>query len=507
LEKGHFFNILWATLRRPSLTLVLEPGSGLPRSVQIARALGDTIRQGRLRAGSPLPGTRTLATQLGVSRNTVFAAYQELAAEGLITARQGQGSVVAEGLPSPEQNEFTRASGNEVGFDLQPLAQSAVTAVTLPPGGMRWDFGVPDVRLAPIRELARAYRRVLRSSSRLTLQYNRYRRDPSVPSPLRVGLAGLLGSTRALSVRPEDLVLTAGSQMALYLLARALLRPGDRVAVEEPGYSGAWELFTAVGAEVVSVPIDKDGLRIDALEAAAQKAPLRAVLVTPHHQFPTTVTLPMGRRLELLRLASTLRFAVLEDDYDHEFHYDGRPLMPLASMDGKGVVAYIGSLSKILAPGLRAGYVVAPQKLATQLSQWRGLIDIQGDQTLEQALAELLEEGELQRHWARARRIYRARRDALVVSLRRELGGALEFEVPPGGLALWVRVDPAIDVEAWAERAARLGLFFRTGKIFYRQPQPLPFMRLGFALLDEQERREALSRLVRSMPRPARAGR
>jgi GntR family transcriptional regulator/MocR family aminotransferase len=291
--------------------------------------------------------------------------------------------------------------------------------------------------------------------------------------------------------------------MALYLLARAILRPGDRVAVEEPGYSGAWELFSAVGAEVVSVPIDKDGLRVDLLEAVAREAPLRAVLVTPHHQFPTTVTLPMTRRLELLRLASQLRFAIIEDDYDHEFHYDGRPLMPLCSMDGKGVVAYIGSLSKILAPGLRCGYVVAPPPLAAELRRWRSLIDIQGDQTLDQALAELLEEGELQRHWARARRIYRARRDALVEELGRELGGVLDFEVPPGGLAIWVRVDRAVDVERWAERALAEGLSFRTGKIFFRGPEPLPFMRLGFAMLDDAERAEALRRLVKALPRRA----
>jgi GntR family transcriptional regulator/MocR family aminotransferase len=217
--------------------------------------------------------------------------------------------------------------------------------------------------------------------------------------------------------------------MALSLLSRALLRPGDVVAVEELTYKPAIEVFRSHGAKVVPIPLDDDGLRVDALE---QIAGLRAVHVTAHHQFPTTVTLTAPRRLRLLELARKHRFAIIEEDYDHEFHYDGAPVLPLASADRYGVVAYVGTFSKVLAPSLRIGYVVAPRPLLKNVIAHRLYIDVQGDRVLEHALAELIEDGLVQRHIRRVRREYQARRDTLVNALRKRLGDALTFAVPAG---------------------------------------------------------------------------
>jgi GntR family transcriptional regulator/MocR family aminotransferase len=313
----------------------------------------------------------------------------------------------------------------------------------------------------------------------------------------------MLRSTRGLDVGPERLVVTQGSQMAIYLVARSLIRPGDVVAVESPGPYTLFNVLADMGATLLPIEVDAEGIRVDRLAAHVQKTPIRAVLLTPHHQFPTTVVLSVARRMELLELARRERFAIIEDDYDHEFHYEGRPVLPLASSDDWGSVVYVGSLSKLFGPGLRVGYLVAPLPVVEVVRARRRLVDIQGDGVLDAALAELFEEGEMQRHFNRARRVYAARRDFLVRLLRSRLDGALDFKVPSGGMALWARVDPSIDVEAWAARARSRGIIFRTGRLFATTSAPLPFLRLGFAKLAEPELLAATNLLASALPRSA----
>ena len=243
----------------------------------------------------------------------------------------------------------------------------------------------------------------------------------------------MLSVTRGLALDPASIMVTRGSQMALALLARALIRPGDAVAVENPGYRPAWEAFKLAGAEVLPVHVDEGGLDVRALRQLIARRRIRAVYVTPHHQFPTTVTLSGPRRLELLDLAAHERFAVIEDDYDHEFHYSGKPVLPMASLDQAGVVAYVGTLSKVLAPGLRLGFVAAPPDLVEQLIAYRSFVDLQGDHVLECAIAQMLEDGLIQRHVRKMRRVYRARLGALAAALRQQLGHFLTFREPSGG--------------------------------------------------------------------------
>jgi GntR family transcriptional regulator/MocR family aminotransferase len=288
--------------------------------------------------------------------------------------------------------------------------------------------------------------------------------------------------------------------MAVSLLARSLLRPGDVVAVEQLGYRSAWESFRLVGARVIGLPVDADGLQVDALERAIGEHDVQAVYVTPHHQFPTTVTMSAGRRLKLLDLARAHRIAIIEDDYDYEFHYDGRPVLPLASEDRYGVVAYVGTFSKVLAPALRIGYVVAPIPLIERIAAHRSHIDTQGDQVMEYAIADLLDEGEIQRHIRRVRREYRVRRDTLVTALGEHLGDRVAFDVPAGGIALWVKVKKGLDVETWAAAARHSGAIVVTGAAYALDGRPRPFMRLGFASLDSGELREGVRRLAAACP-------
>jgi GntR family transcriptional regulator/MocR family aminotransferase len=307
----------------------------------------------------------------------------------------------------------------------------------------------------------------------------------------------MLASTRGIAATADDVCITRGSQMAIALLARAIVRPDDVVAVEELTYRPAMEVFRMHGAKIVPIPVDEHGIKIEAIEQIAPT--LRVVHVTPHHQFPTTVTLSAARRLRLLDLARKHKFAIIEEDYDHEFHYEGAPVLPLASADRHGVVAYVGTFSKVLAPALRTGYIVAPRPLLKHVIAHRLYVDVQGDRVLEYVLAQLMEEGEIQRQIHRTRREYEARRDLLIAALHRRLGEALSFDTPAGGIALWVKAAEGIDIDAWAKRARKHRVVIVTAREFAVNARPRPFARLGFASLNRQELTEGVRRLAAAL--------
>jgi GntR family transcriptional regulator/MocR family aminotransferase len=355
--------------------------------------------------------------------------------------------------------------------------------------------GVADVRLLPATLLARAYRRVLGSHAASSLLgYG----DPRGDEHLREAIATMAREARAIRATHENVLVTRGSQMALSLIARAVVPEGGTIAVEGIGYRPAWATFARSGARVVPAPVDAHGVVVDAVAKLAETG-LSALYLTPHHQYPTTVTLSPGRRGALLELAKKKRFAIVEDDYDHELHYEGRPVLPLASADMHGSVVYIGTLSKVLAPGLRLGYVVAPSSLIERLASDRALVDRQGDHVLERAAAELLEDGTIARHVRKARRVYASRRDLLAEELERAFGGLVEVARPSGGMSLWVKVDaPPAEVARWEERAPARGVSFASGRRFTFDGRAIPFARFGFALLDERELRAAVSRLAKA---------
>jgi GntR family transcriptional regulator / MocR family aminotransferase len=483
----------------------IDRDAPLPPFLQIARALTGDIRRGRLRPGDVLPGSRDLAAAVRVHRNTILAAYGELVAEGWLEAAQGRGTFVAHAIPESKERDVSRharargGAPRRAGFSV-PAAPDVYRPPVLPRGTLSLSNGAPDPRLVPAKAIGRAYRRVLARRAEALLTYG----DPEGHPALRGALASMLAARRGLPIGAEDVFVTRGSQMALSLVARALLRPGDVVAVESLGYRPAWEAFRAAGALVVPLPVDGDGVDVEALERLHDRTPVRAVYLTPHHQYPTTVTLTAARRLKVLALARRERFAIVEDDYDHEFHYEGRPVLPLASADAARVVVYVGTLSKVLAPGLRLGYLVAPPDVMERITAIRSLLDIQGDLAMEAAVAALIEDGELHRHVARTRRIYAERRNVLAAALRRELGGAAEFVIPNGGMAMWVRFTSPVDVELWARRSVDRGVYWHTGRRYAFDQSPKPFARFSFAWLNERELPEAVRRLVAARPSASR---
>jgi GntR family transcriptional regulator/MocR family aminotransferase len=476
-----------------------------PTFLRIARAISDDIRRGRLRAGDALPGSRTLATSLSVHRNTVLAAYRELIAEGWITSEEAHGTFVSKQIPDVTPRRFSaqaavaREIAPRVGFDLgAPRVSPLPPAAPLPvpsskslDGPLSLGGGIPDVRLVPAAELARAVRRVLKRRAVEVLSYG----DPAGPPALRSALASMVAATRGVAARAENVLVTRGSQMGIDLAARTLVSPGDVVAVEALGYRPAWEALRAAGARLVPLPVDANGIDVDALEQLCIEQRVRGVYVTPHHQFPTTVTLAPARRLRLLEIARERRLFVLEDDYDHEFHYEGRPVLPLASADVHGVVVYLGTLSKVLAPGMRIGFVVAPEPLATRLAAMRRVVDRQGDHLLETAVADLLEEGEIQRHIRRAKRVYAERRERLAQLLESRFRSVLSFKLPSGGTAIWTRVVGDVSVDAWAAQAEKTGLVLQPARQFAFDGKSRPFLRIGFAQHEEREVREAIRRM------------
>ncbi|HEY3588139.1 MAG TPA: PLP-dependent aminotransferase family protein [Myxococcaceae bacterium] len=479
------------------LTSALDPRQEKPLFLQLSDALGNAIRDGRLKPGDALPGTRQLATRLHVHRNTIVAGYNELVSEGLVSTRHGGGTFVTGPAPvalrARPGSPTSRAPSYEVAPPLPPPPM-----IPPDPGGALMMFrGVPDVRLLPADALARGFRRALSRHGRKLLSYG----DPRGHAHLRAELATLLSHTRGLSTSLDDVVVTRGSQQALDLIARAILSPGDVVGVEALGNPPSWYALRLAGAELEPLPVDDQGLDIDALEALLRRRTLRAVYVTPHHQFPTNRVMPPERRARLGALASEHRFAIIEDDYDHEFHYEGDPVAPIAASAGGANVVYVSSLSKVLAPGLRMGFIVAPRPVLDRVVSFRAVTDMQGDATMECAIAELFEEGELVRHVGRMRTIYRSRRDALAAALEHHLRGALRFHVPDGGMALWAAVEPGIDLPRWERAGEGLGVIFRGARIFDFFGQEQPFLRLGFTYHDEEELDEAAARMARALDR------
>ncbi len=480
------------------LAFFLDAKSAAPVYLQIAQALISEVQRGRLRPGDPLPGYRSLAEQLGVARNTVMAAYQELQAGGWVASRPGMGSVVADApplhlaaadAPALAPSAPAGAGRQPIGFELAGESEGAEPRPA--PGLMQFGSGVPDPRLLPGEALARAYRRALRRDRDNPLALE----DPQGHPLFRGALATMLARARGIAAAPERIFVTRGSQHAFFLAAQAIFAPGDAVAVEALGDRGAWEAFARAGARCLPVPVDPDGIDVEALAAIAARERLRAVLVTPQRQYPTLAVLSPARRERLLELAAQHRFAVLEADQDAEFQFEGRPVAPLAAADRSGVVVHVGTLSKVFSPGLRLGFVHGPAPLLQRMKAVRLGFDRQGDLVLERAMAELMEDGELQSHVNRMHELYRRRRDILCAALSRELGSAAQALPPPGGLALWVKVAPDIDVDAWAARALRLGVVFRPGSHFSFERAPVQGLRVGFSSAAEVELEELARRM------------
>lgn len=474
----------------------LAPGSKLPVFMQIVQKIIEEIQAGRLSASAPMPSTRQLAASLAVNRKTVIMAYDELIAQGWLSSAVRSQTFVSPNLPvslsrkpAPAMAALTETQAKA----LPELTTQVDTYTVAEPGSIQFSDGMPDTRLIPNNIMARAFRHsLLHANKNHCLAYG----DPKGMMALRSSISDMLNMERGLYVTTDNICIVRGSQMGIFLAARVLVKPGDHVVVEQLSYPPARDAFKSCGANILSVGLDEHGLKVDELEQLCRKTPIRAVYVTPHHQFPTTVTMTAERRLKLLMLAATYDFYIIEDDYDHEFHFTNHPILPLASNDKHNRVIYVGSLSKVLAPALRVGYLVAPAALIERCSQEILLIDRQGNSVTEQTVSGLINSGELRHHIRKTFKIYSERRSHFERLIHEHLAEFVDFRMPIGGLAFWIWLKQQQQMEALLLQAQqhKIGLLpasnFTTGK-----KASIAGFRLGFGNLDMDEIAEGVRRL------------
>jgi GntR family transcriptional regulator/MocR family aminotransferase len=466
-----------------------------PRYAQLIRALKSAILEGRLAPGSRVPASRNLSGELGISRNTVLAAYEQLQAEGFLLARVGSGSYVAD-----VGNRRVRPSTPADNAPVAPLSAFARRALAVSDGAavpghqhrdLRYNlqYGLPLTNPA----LASAWRREInRAVERAEFDYP----DAQGLPALREQICDYLARRRGVAAAPDDVLVISGTQQAFALASRVLLDEGDAVILEDPHYRGARQIFAAHGARVRGVRVDGEGLVPTALPDRA-----RLAVVTPSHQFPTGALLPLARRLELLQWAAARQCWIIEDDYDGEFRFGGRPLAALKSLDRDGRVIYIGSYSKTLFPALRLGYMVLPESLREPFRAAKWLED-RGSNTLEQAaLAHFMASGGFERHLRRAALSLRARRTAMLTGLRKHAGNALEVVDSNAGMHLtaWLRTGSHSDCERLAALARQRGLGLYTVAPYSLRSSPRPGLLLGYAGLPAADIEAALRLLGRCL--------
>jgi GntR family transcriptional regulator / MocR family aminotransferase len=477
---------------------------------RVYSGLRHAILEGRLRAGSRLPSTRLLARDLGVSRNTALLAYEQLLGEGYVVARAGSGTYVAPQLPdamlSAREAGAAAPARPAAAPRLSAYARRALAADPLSvPGArsggapLRYDFRYGNLSVGEFPH--ETWRRlVARRARRLTPRSLAYA-APHGHGPLREAIAAYLRRARAVACRPEQVVVVDGSQQGLDLVARALLDPGDLVVVEDPQYQGARKVFAAAGARIATVAVDAEGADVSALLADGREA--RLAYVTPSHQFPTGATMSLARRLALLAWAERAGAYVVEDDYDSEFRYEGRPVEAVQGLDRHGRVIYLGTFSKVLFPALRIGYVVLPDPLVEPFVAAKWLADRQTATFEQEVLADFIGEGHFERHLRRTRASNAARRAALLGALRDRVGDRVRVEGANAGVHLlaWLAGVPAAEAERVAARAAEVGVGVYPIAPYYVAPPPEAGLLLGYAALSEREIREGIRRLAGVVPR------
>jgi GntR family transcriptional regulator/MocR family aminotransferase len=478
------------------LTLPLDPAQATPLFRQLYDGLRRRILDGTLTPGSRLPATRGLAGELGISRNTVLSAYEQLLAEGYLEGKVGSGTYVPRSLPDPPvQGRPTASSARPCPAPRPTLSQrgaalARASALAPPSAGCPpFQTGIPALDAFPFGTWNRLVARHHRRPPRDLLCYG----HPAGHALLRRAVAEHLGPARAVHCDPEQVLVVTGAQQAFDLIGRVLLDPGETAWVEDPGYPRLRAALHGAAVQPVPVPVDRDGLVVDAGLARDPRA--RLAYVTPSHQYPLGVTMSLARRLALLEWARAANAWVVEDDYDSEFRYAGRPLAALQGLDRDGRVIYLGTFSKTLFPALRLGYLVVPPHCVDAFVAARTVLDRQTATLIQAVVADFLAEGHFVRHIRRMRTLYRERQEVLLRAAQRELGGLLEICPCDTGLHVvgWLG-EGRHDQEA-SRAAARAGVEAEPLSNFCVGRGQRDGLLLGYAGWDARQIRDAVRRL------------
>ncbi|SMC53948.1 MocR-like pyridoxine biosynthesis transcription factor PdxR [Pedobacter africanus] len=462
--------------------------SKIPVYRQIAISVSDAIRNGTLKAGMHLPGSRELAKMLSMHRKTVTAAYQELDAQGWIRIVPRKQVAVSEDIPLFKPQKWSepgiRASyENDLDVPFRIMEEDLTDENPVSYSDVIIDDGHPDVRLSPIDDLLKTYRFL--ASRKYTIK-SAHIGTTQGTLKLREELANYLSVTRALNISVDNLLITHGAQMSIYLAAQLLLSASSIIIVGKPGYAAANAAFGQAGAKMMEVNVDEKGIDTAAIERICKQKKIDAVYVIPHHHYPTTATLAVERRVKLLELSRQFSFVIIEDDYDYEYHYTSAPYLPLASGSHNGNVIYIGSFSKMLDPSLRMGFMVAPKNFIQQGAALRRIVDVGGDGYMQNALATLIKEGALKRHLKKAKKRYHQRRDFLDTLMKEELNEYVSYTMPTGGMAIWIKLKAGFPIA---------GLAVNSQIKILRWDKEENAFRFGFASMDEKELRQVVETL------------
>src|SRR5215510_2859031 len=484
--------------RLPFTVISINPAAPVPLYRQLYDEFRAAILAGRMKAGNKLPPTRELAIELGVSRNTVMAAYDQLTSEGYIEGRVGSGAWVTSALPeemlqsrpiparapggSPQRKAISKR-GERLVSVLPPVRHHGAGKL-LPFRG-----AFPDLASFPFEVWTRLLAKYSRNPSHDLFGYAHVAGYPR----LREAIAAYLRAARAVKCEAEQVIVVPGAQVALELATQMLLDPGDTVLMEDPGYFGVRGVFIRAGAHIAPVPVDEQGIRLDVVKRNRDHP--RMVYVTPSHQFPLGVTLPLARRLELLDWAQAVGAWIIEDDCDGEYRYAGRPIASLQGLDSENRVIYTGTFSKVLFPSLRIGYLVVPPDLVDAFITGRIMIDLQPATIPQAALADFIEEGHFTRHLRRMRKLYGNRRSLLLEAAKAELSGLLEIQESEAGMHLIGWLPPEVTDTNAARAAFKHKVLALPLSAFSLMPVTRGALMLGYTAFDEREIRAGVRRL------------
>jgi GntR family transcriptional regulator / MocR family aminotransferase len=487
------------------MRIPLDRQSAIPLYKQIKTYLQQGILSGSLAADTRLPASRQLARDLGVNRITIENAYAELASEGLVFSRLGSGTYVL--APDPFLSHPKNNSDAPWPLWQQSvLAQEKVTRSKLSvtkrdavrhPNMISFASGIGDANLFPAEDIRKALQSVMRQDGIAALDYG----ERNGYGPLRESIAHILAS-QGIQMLPENILITAGSQQALSLVSQLLLNPGDAILVESPTYSGALDLFHALGFKVVGIPVDSQGMQVEVLEKLLQQHHPKLIYTIPNFHNPTGTCLTTSRRRQLLVLADRYNVPIIEDDFVGDLRYEGHTQPALKALDPGGCVIYISTFSKMLMPGLRVGFIAADGPVYDSLVNFKRIHDVATSALVQRALEAYVTVGRYQTHLRRSCQIFRKRRDVMIASIQRYLPVDVRFDPPQGGLFIWLQLPRGIVSEDLLSLAWEEGVDFAPGNPFFPDgTQGSDWLRLNFVAQEPDQIEEGIKRLGKSVKR------
>ncbi len=472
------------------LKQLIDFNKSLPQPVyiQVSQQIINAIQRRYVNKGTMLPGTRVLSQLLSIHRNTAVAIYEELASQGWVEIIPNKGTFVLE----PElKTAKIKASAQKInqaynyakttGFPFQNSFHLAST-VQLTSAKYSINDGQPDLRLHPVNQFTRWYSAAMK---RKTLIKKWNRPNEFSYSIFQTQLCNYLNATRGFYINPNNLVSTRSTEMSLYIVSQLLIKQNDVVLVGNLSNYAANMIFQQAGANIKTIPVDNNGLDVDYIKKYFVKKDIRCVYICAHRDYPTVVTLSPERRLKLLQLAKEYDFAIIEDDYDYDFQFDGSAMLPMASADANGMVIYLGKLGQSLFPSFQTGFVIAPENLILEAKNYLQLLDKQGDLIQEQILSELISEGEIYRLMKKNILVYKQRRDYVCQLLTKYFTSISNWRIPSGGLAIWLEFQPKISLVKLAEEAEKNDLLLP--KTILYQDKNTCAIRFGFGHLNLEE--------------------